>query len=62
MADFAYNVFKKQLLDGAIDLDTGGDDIRVLLLKAASDENKGDATVQAVLARGGTTESGADHR
>lgn len=56
MADFAYNVFKKTVLDGAIDLDTGGDDIQVLLLEAATDENKDDATISAVLARAGTTE------
>lgn len=56
MADFAYNVFKKTVLDGAIDLDAAGDDIRVLLLEAATDENKDDTTVQAVLARAGTTE------
>lgn len=56
MADFVYNVAKKAMLDGALDLDTSGDDIRVLLLEAATDENADDTTVQAVLARAGTTE------
>lgn len=55
MADFVYNVAKEDILDSSFQLD-GTDDIRVLLLEAASDENKDDATVQAVLARAGTTE------
>jgi len=55
MADFIYNVACKQLLDGDLDFNAP-DDIRVLLLEAASDENKDDATVSAVLARAGTTE------
>lgn len=55
MADFVYNVAKKQLLDGDLDFNAPND-IRVLLLEAATDENPDDATVQAVLARAGTTE------
>lgn len=55
MADFAYNIFAKQLLDGDIDLNAP-DDIRVLLFESKSDVNKDDADVAAVLARGGTTE------
>lgn len=55
MAAFVYNVACKQSLDGDLDFNAP-DDIRVLLLEAASDENKDDATVQAVLARAGTTE------
>ena len=57
MADFAYNLFKADLLRGLIDLAAGSpDDIRVLALQAASDEDKDDDDVAAVLARGGTTE------
>lgn len=56
MANFVYNIAKKGLVDGTIDLDTAGDDIRILLLQAATDEDPDDATVQAVLARAGTTE------
>lgn len=56
MANFVYTVAIKQAFDGALDLDTSGNDIRMLLLEAGSDVNKDDATVQAVLARAGTTE------
>ncbi len=55
MANFVYNVACKQLLDGDLDFNAPND-IRVLLLESATDENKDDATVQAVLARAGTTE------
>lgn len=55
MAAFTYNVAKKQLLDGDLDFNAPND-IRVLLLEAATDENADDATVSAVLARAGTTE------
>ena len=55
MADFAYNIAKKQLLDGDLDFNAP-DDIRVLLLEAASDEDPDDVDVAAVLARAGTTE------
>ena len=51
MADFIYNRYCKFLADG-----NATDDIRVMLLEAASDENKDDATITAVLARAGTTE------
>jgi hypothetical protein len=56
MADFVYNIAKFQVLGGDIDLSAGGDDIRVLLLESATDENKDDTTITAVLARAGTTE------
>jgi hypothetical protein len=55
VANFVYNIAKKQLLDGDIDFNAP-DDIRILLLEAATDENPDDVTVQAVLARAGTTE------
>lgn len=55
MANFVYNIAKKQLLDGDIDFNLP-DDIRVLLLEAATDENPDDVDVAAVLARAGTTE------
>jgi hypothetical protein len=55
MANFVYNIAKKQLLDGDIDFNAP-DDIRILLLEAATDENPDDVDVQAVLARAGTTE------
>lgn len=55
MASFVYNAAKKQLLDGDLDFNAP-DDIRVLLLEANSDVNPDDATIQAVLARAGTTE------
>lgn len=55
MANFVYNVAKKQLVDGDLDLNLP-DDIRVLLLEAATDEDPDDATVSAVLGRAGTTE------
>lgn len=54
MANFVYNIAKQGLMNGTIDLDA--DDIRILLLEAATDENPDDADVQAVLARAGTTE------
>lgn len=54
MAVVKYNVAKKRIIDGDLHFDT--DDIRVLLLEAASDVNADDTTVQAVLARAGTTE------
>lgn len=56
MADVAYNIFKTDLMKGTINLEEAGDDIRVLLLEANSDINVDDTTVQAVLARAGTTE------
>ena len=55
MADFVYNIAKFQLLNADIDFNAP-DDIRVLLLEAATDENPDDVDVQAVLARAGTTE------
>lgn len=55
MANFVYNIAKKQLLDGDLDFNLP-QDIRVLLLESATDENPDDTTVQAVLARAGTTE------
>lgn len=54
MATFVYRVAKQQKLLGDLHYDT--DDIRVLLLQANSDVNSEDATIQAVLARAGTTE------
>lgn len=56
MADFTYNKAKLELLKGTIDLQEAGDDVRLLFLEAATDENKDDLDVQAVLARAGTTE------
>lgn len=56
MAAFIYNAAKKKILDGLLDFDTGGDDIRMLLLEAASDENPNDADIGVVLGRAGTTE------
>jgi hypothetical protein len=55
MADFVYNIAKFQLLNGDIDFNLP-DDIRILLLEAATDENADDVDVAAVLARAGTTE------
>lgn len=55
MANFVYNVAKKQLLDGDLDFNAPND-IRILLLELATDENPDDDTVAAVLARAGTTE------
>jgi hypothetical protein len=55
MASFVYNIAKFQLLNGDIDFNAP-DDIRVLLLEAATDENPDDVDVAAVLARAGTTE------
>jgi len=55
VADFVYNIAHLQLLNGTMDLDT--DDIRILLLTAATDEDPDDVDVQAVLARAGTTEA-----
>lgn len=55
MADFAYNVACKQLLDGDLDFNAPND-IRVLLLESKTDVNKDDLTITAVLARAGTTE------
>lgn len=55
MADFVYNIAKFQLLNGDLDFNAP-DDIRMLLLEAATDENPDDVDVQAVLARAGTTE------
>jgi hypothetical protein len=55
VANFVYNIAKKQLLDGDIDFNAP-DDIRILLLQAATDEDPDDVNVQAVLARAGTTE------
>lgn len=54
MSSFVYNVAKEALLEGT--LDVLNDTIRCLALTAASDENKDDDTVSAVLARAGTTE------
>ena len=50
MAAFIYNVAKKKILDGDLDLDAGGDDIRVLLLETAAAEDPDHATVAAVIA------------
>lgn len=36
MASFAYTPFKRQILDGTMNLDTAGDDIRVLLVSAGT--------------------------
>ena len=55
MASFVYNIAKFQLMNGDLDLNAP-DDIRVILLEAASDEDKDDANVGVVLARAGTTE------
>jgi hypothetical protein len=55
MANFLYNVAKKQLLDGDLDFDAP-QDIRVLLLETETDADPDDLTVAAVLARAGTTE------
>jgi hypothetical protein len=54
--DFVYNIMCYGLMTGAIDLDTAGDDIRVLLFQANSDVNKDDGDVTTVLGRAGTTE------
>lgn len=56
MADFAYNIAKKQLLDGLLDFDTGGDVFHIILLEANSDVNPDDIDVTTVLGRAGTTE------
>lgn len=55
MADFVFNIAKFQLLNGDIDFNAP-DDIEVLLLEAATDENADDVDIAAVLARAGTTE------
>ena len=55
MADFVYNIAKFQLLNADLDFNAP-DDIRLILLEAATDENPDDADVAAVLVRAGTTE------
>ncbi len=50
MAAFIYNAAKKKILDGLLDLDVGGDDIRVLLLESAAAEDPDHADVAAVVA------------
>jgi hypothetical protein len=55
MALVKYNIAKKQFFDADLDLNAP-DDIRCLLLEAATDANPDDADVAAVLARAGTTE------
>jgi len=54
MADIIYNKAKAQIFSGDMDLDA--DTFKVALLEASGDQDPDDATVQAVLARGGTTE------
>ena len=54
MATFVYNIARKQLMDGALNL--GADDLRMLLLEAAGDENPNDLDIAAVLARALTDE------
>jgi len=57
MADIIYNVAKAKIFSGDMDLnDQTADKFKVALLEASGDQNKDDATVQAVLARAGTTE------
>ena len=55
MADFIFNIAKKATLDADIDHNAPAD-FRILLLSSATDEDKDDDDVQAVLARAGTTE------
>jgi hypothetical protein len=55
VANIVYNIAKKQLLDADLDFNLPND-IRVLLLQANTDHNPDDLSVQAVLARAGTTE------
>ena len=55
MADFAYNVACKQLLDGDLDFDAPND-IRVMLLQEKSDVDKDDVLISDVLVRAGTVE------
>jgi hypothetical protein len=55
MADFAYNIAKFQLLNADLDFNAP-DDIRVLLLQAATDEDADDSSITAILARAGTTQ------
>ena len=50
MSETVYNVAKKQLVDGNLDLDSGGDDIRSLLLTGSVTINPDHATVAAVVA------------
>jgi len=54
MADIIYNKAKAQIFKADMDLD--GDTFEVALLEASGDQDPDDATVQAVLARAGTTE------
>lgn len=55
MANIYYNRAKKALVDADLDGNLP-DDFRLLLLEASGDQDPDDATVQAVLARAGTTE------
>lgn len=55
-ADFMYNISKEDMIDGTLDFDEAAADLRVILLEAATDENKDDAFISDVLGRAGTTE------
>lgn len=55
MADFAYNIACKEILDGDMDFNAPSD-FQVILLEAGSDLNKNDADIAAVLVRAGTDE------
>ena len=57
MANIIYNVAKAKIFSADMDLnDPTAGKFRVALLEATGDQNKDDTTVQAVLARAGTTE------